>query len=152
MSAAGGPLAGRTIVITRDEARAASLQAELAARGAVPVLCPVVAIGPPESWTEVDGALALRSLPLASPSRVVSIVANMWRGFPGMAHTGAARAGVVNLTRSLALVTDGEPGSAWIDADDDSAVIVSGGECRVVGRRWPGGTGSSGWCSRRPTR
>ncbi|HOB53579.1 MAG TPA: uroporphyrinogen-III synthase [Acidobacteriota bacterium] len=58
MSAAGGPLAGRTIVITRDEARAASLQAGLAARGAVPVLCPVVAIGPPESWTEVDGALA----------------------------------------------------------------------------------------------
>lgn len=35
--------------------------------------------------------------------RVVNIVANMWRGFPGMAHTGAARAGVVNLTRTLAL-------------------------------------------------
>lgn len=58
MSAAGGPLAGRTIVITRDEAQAASLQAELAARGAVPVLCPVVAIGPPDSWAEVDAALA----------------------------------------------------------------------------------------------
>jgi citronellol/citronellal dehydrogenase len=26
-----------------------------------------------------------------------------WRGFPGMAHSGAARAGVVNLTQSLAL-------------------------------------------------
>ncbi len=35
--------------------------------------------------------------------RVINIVANMWRGFPGMAHTGAARAGVVNLTQSLAL-------------------------------------------------
>ena len=35
--------------------------------------------------------------------RVINIVANMWRGFPGMAHTGAARAGVVNLTKSLAL-------------------------------------------------
>lgn len=35
--------------------------------------------------------------------RIITIVANMWRGFPGMAHTGAARAGVVNLTRSLAL-------------------------------------------------
>ena len=35
--------------------------------------------------------------------RVINIVANMWRGFPGMAHTGAARAGVVNLTRTLAL-------------------------------------------------
>src|SRR5690606_17784574 len=28
--------------------------------------------------------------------RIVSIVADMWRGFPGMAHTGAARAAVVN--------------------------------------------------------
>lgn len=35
--------------------------------------------------------------------RVVSIVANMWRGFPGMSHTGAARAGVVNLTQSLSV-------------------------------------------------
>ena len=58
MSAAGKPLAGRTIVITRAQAQAASLQEALAARGAVPVLCPVVAIGPPDSWAEVDAALA----------------------------------------------------------------------------------------------
>ncbi|TNF25791.1 MAG: SDR family oxidoreductase [Deltaproteobacteria bacterium] len=34
---------------------------------------------------------------------IVSIVADMWNGFPGMAHTGAARAAVVNLTMSLAV-------------------------------------------------
>lgn len=34
---------------------------------------------------------------------IINIVADMWRGFPGMAHTGAARAGVVNLTQTLAL-------------------------------------------------
>jgi len=34
---------------------------------------------------------------------VVSIVADMWNGFPGMAHTGAARAGVVNLMQTLAI-------------------------------------------------
>lgn len=34
---------------------------------------------------------------------IVNIVADMWNGFPGMAHTGAARAGVVNLTQTLAL-------------------------------------------------
>jgi citronellol/citronellal dehydrogenase len=39
----------------------------------------------------------------AGGGRIVNIVANMWRGFPGMAHTGAARAGVVNLTKTLAL-------------------------------------------------
>lgn len=35
--------------------------------------------------------------------RIVNIVADMWRGFPGMVHTGAARAGVVNLTKTLAI-------------------------------------------------
>ncbi len=34
---------------------------------------------------------------------IVNIVADMWNGFPSMAHTGAARAGVVNLTQSLAI-------------------------------------------------
>ncbi len=33
---------------------------------------------------------------------IVNIIANIYRGFPGMAHTGAARAGVDNLTKSLA--------------------------------------------------
>lgn len=33
--------------------------------------------------------------------KICSIVANMWRGFPGMVHTGAARAGVVNMTQTL---------------------------------------------------
>ncbi|UQA59075.1 SDR family oxidoreductase [Polyangium aurulentum] len=35
--------------------------------------------------------------------RIVSITAQVARGFPGMSHTGAARAGVENLTRSLAV-------------------------------------------------
>jgi citronellol/citronellal dehydrogenase len=34
---------------------------------------------------------------------IVNIVMEMWRGFPNMAHSGAARAGVVNLTQSLAI-------------------------------------------------
>jgi citronellol/citronellal dehydrogenase len=34
---------------------------------------------------------------------VVNIIANIFRGFPAMAHTGAARAGVENLTMSLAV-------------------------------------------------
>ena len=36
-----------------------------------------------------------------SGGSIVNIVADMWNGFPGMAHTGAARAGVVNLTKTL---------------------------------------------------
>lgn len=34
---------------------------------------------------------------------IVNVVSEMWRGFPGMAHSGAARAAVVNLTRTLAV-------------------------------------------------
>jgi citronellol/citronellal dehydrogenase len=34
---------------------------------------------------------------------IVNITANTLRGFPGMAHTGAARAGVENLTKTLAV-------------------------------------------------
>ncbi|MEM7105687.1 MAG: SDR family oxidoreductase [Bacteroidota bacterium] len=33
---------------------------------------------------------------------IINITANVFRGFPGMSHTGAARAGVENLTKSLA--------------------------------------------------
>ncbi|MEM7604429.1 MAG: SDR family oxidoreductase [Myxococcota bacterium] len=35
--------------------------------------------------------------------RIVNITAEVSRGFPGMSHTGAARAGVQNLTQSLAV-------------------------------------------------
>jgi len=34
---------------------------------------------------------------------IVNIIADMFRGFPMMAHTGAARAGVQNLTKSMAV-------------------------------------------------
>lgn len=34
---------------------------------------------------------------------IVNIIANIERGFPGMVHTGAARAGVENITKTLAI-------------------------------------------------
>lgn len=38
---------------------------------------------------------------LQKKGNIINITANVLRGFPGMAHTGAARAGVENLTKSL---------------------------------------------------
>jgi citronellol/citronellal dehydrogenase len=35
--------------------------------------------------------------------RIVNVIANIYRGFPGMVHTGAARAGVDNMTKTLAV-------------------------------------------------
>lgn len=40
---------------------------------------------------------------LKNGGKIVNIVADMWRGFPGMVHTGAARAGIVNMTQSLSV-------------------------------------------------
>ena len=34
---------------------------------------------------------------------IINIIANVFRGFPGMVHTGAARAGVDNFTKTLAV-------------------------------------------------
>jgi citronellol/citronellal dehydrogenase len=34
---------------------------------------------------------------------IVNVIANITRGFPGMVHTGAARAGVENMTKTLAV-------------------------------------------------
>jgi citronellol/citronellal dehydrogenase len=35
--------------------------------------------------------------------KILNIIANVYRGFPGMVHTGAARAGVDNMTKTLAV-------------------------------------------------
>jgi citronellol/citronellal dehydrogenase len=47
--------------------------------------------------------VATRSMIPRKRGRIVNVIANIYRGFPGMAHTGAARAGVENLTMSLAV-------------------------------------------------
>jgi len=39
----------------------------------------------------------------ANGGAIVNIIADMWKGFPYMSHTGAARSAVDNLTKSLAL-------------------------------------------------
>jgi citronellol/citronellal dehydrogenase len=39
----------------------------------------------------------------ARHGRIINVIANIYRGFPGMVHTGAARAGVENMTMTLAV-------------------------------------------------
>ena len=48
-------------------------------------------------------AVATRHMIPAKRGRIVNIIANVARGFPGMVHTGAARAGVENMTKTLAI-------------------------------------------------
>lgn len=51
----------------------------------------------------MSAAVANQSMIPQKRGCIVNMIANIYRGFPGMAHTGAARAGVENLTMSLAV-------------------------------------------------
>jgi citronellol/citronellal dehydrogenase len=48
-------------------------------------------------------AVATKHMIPARRGRIVNVIANVARGFPGMVHTGAARAGVENMTKTLAI-------------------------------------------------
>ena len=48
-------------------------------------------------------AVATRAMIPAKRGRIVNVIAQIARGFPGMIHTGAARAGVENATKTLAV-------------------------------------------------
>ncbi len=48
-------------------------------------------------------AVAVRHMIPKKRGRIVNVIANVARGFPGMVHTGAARAGVENMTKTLAV-------------------------------------------------
>ena len=48
-------------------------------------------------------AVALKHMIPAKKGRIINIIANVRRGFPMMVHTGAARAGVDNITKTLAV-------------------------------------------------
>jgi len=54
------------------------------------------------TWT-MTHAVATRCMIPQKRGRIVNVIAQIARGFPGMAHTGAARAGVENLTKTLAV-------------------------------------------------
>lgn len=48
-------------------------------------------------------AVATRAMIPQKRGRIVNVIAQIIRGFPGMVHTGAARAGVDNMTKTLAV-------------------------------------------------
>ena len=54
------------------------------------------------TWT-MTHAVATRAMIPQKRGRIVNVIANVARGFPGMVHTGAARAGVENMTKTLSI-------------------------------------------------
>ncbi|RMF04378.1 MAG: SDR family oxidoreductase [Bacteroidetes bacterium] len=51
----------------------------------------------------VTSEMAKRFMIPQKAGSILNIIVDIFRGFPGMAHTGAARAGIANLTMSLAV-------------------------------------------------
>jgi citronellol/citronellal dehydrogenase len=43
------------------------------------------------------------TIPRGGGGVIINVIANIYRGFPGMVHTGAARAGVENMTMTLSV-------------------------------------------------
>ena len=53
-----GPLVGKRIVITRSAAQSEAIGRELSARGAIPVMLPLVAFADPKDFAPLDAAIA----------------------------------------------------------------------------------------------
>jgi len=51
----------------------------------------------------VTSAFATKHMIPRKKGRILNVIANIARGFPGMVHTGAARAGVENMTKTLSI-------------------------------------------------
>jgi citronellol/citronellal dehydrogenase len=78
---------------------------------------------------------------------IVNIAMDMWRGFPNFAHSGAARAAVVNLTQTLALewaqygirvnaVAPGIINSSGVDTyPEDIQAMIRGAALEIPARR-----------------
>lgn len=57
--ASANPLAGKRVVITRSAVQSEDLARELAARGAIPVVLPLVSFANPEDFAPLDAAIAV---------------------------------------------------------------------------------------------
>ncbi|TAF65337.1 MAG: SDR family oxidoreductase [Cytophagales bacterium] len=76
---------------------------------------------------------------------IINIIANIFRGFPGMVHTGAARAGVDNMTKTLAVewskykirVNAIAPGVIYSSGLDNYPAIVKEMTLQEVPKRVP---------------
>lgn len=69
-------------------------------------------------------AVATGSMLERGGGAIVNVIAQMWNGFPMMAHTGAARAGVDNLTKTLAF--EWAPMGIRVNAVAPGVILSSG--------------------------
>jgi NAD(P)-dependent dehydrogenase (short-subunit alcohol dehydrogenase family) len=121
IAAAGGKVDARNCNIRQPEEVAAFFESVVEKHGPVhglvnnaggQFMSPAQSITP-KGWhavveTNLTGTFfmcqaAFKTSMRANGGTIVNVVMENWRGYPNMAHSGAARAGVVNLTKTLAL-------------------------------------------------
>ncbi|MGN6698706.1 MAG: uroporphyrinogen-III synthase [Thermomicrobiales bacterium] len=122
------PLAGRRIVVTRASEGAGELAGRLARLGAEPVLCPAIAVVPPETYAPLDAALRRAGefawIVVTSANGVAALLARL----AALGCDGATLAGVrlaaVGPATAAAL---GEAGlAAFVPATHTAAAIAAG--------------------------
>ncbi|MBI5494751.1 MAG: SDR family oxidoreductase [Deltaproteobacteria bacterium] len=72
----------------------------------------------------VTHAVGTRVMVPRRRGRIINIIANIFRGFPGMVHTGAARAGVENMTKTLAV--EWAPHNIQVNAIAPGTIVSTG--------------------------
>jgi uroporphyrinogen III methyltransferase/synthase len=108
-----GPLAGRRIVVTRAQAQAGDLVAQLMALGATPLECPAIAIAPPESYDGLDAALDRISgydwIIFTSVNGVAAVLARLSDRGQDRAVLHGVRIGAIGPATAQALAAAGVP-------------------------------------------
>lgn len=104
-------LDGKRIVVTRAEEQAAGLCAELERAGAVVIRCPTIRVVPPESYADLDEALAhvdaYRWIAFTSSNGVRAVLSRMVGLGLSVAELDGRRVAAVGASTARALVAQG---------------------------------------------
>lgn len=105
------PLRGRRIVVTRAGEAGRRFAARLRELGAEPIICPAIAIVPPDDFAPLDAALAALDrfnwLTFTSANAVVAVLDRLPIARGGAARPSALRVGVVGPATADALAAAG---------------------------------------------
>jgi len=134
------PLRGRSILVTRERSQAGALSRLLAAKGASPLECPLIALSPPPDWGPVDAALArLREYDgilftsanavrfFAQRLRATGTPLDLVRQVPGFA---------IGPATARALADEGFPAQAIADLGQAEGVMALLAKGKLAGKRF----------------
>ena len=120
-----GPLAGRTVLVTRPDGQGADVAARIRAAGGGCIHVPLVRIGPPDSWAPLDEAIAR----LDTCDWIVFASANGVRGFVERLRAAGRDARALGTARLAAIgpATRRELEAAGFAVDLEPAIFSSEG-------------------------